>query len=387
MKLFLLTFFGIYGALQAYVFWKIQAAFRFKGWRLIGLIAFMALMTLAPALAHRLDRGEWFRTAQAAALLAYYSMAVTMWAVCFGLTLDLWNPLVRIVARTEPLRRRFALSARGKLLVLAAVIVALTTWGVIEAGAIRTETIIIRSPRLKPGSKPIRIVQITDLHLGLLVRGRRLRHIVKLVRQAHPDILVCTGDLLESVGPHMAELVKPLADLKPPLGKFAVTGNHESYARLDKSLDFFKACGFRTLRCESVSVAGGLRLVGVDDPAARRWGHQPQVNEDHVLPQTRPDGFTVLLKHRPEVLTSALGRFDLQLSGHTHGGQVFPFTLLSSLAHKRRNGFHRLPGDSAIYVSRGAGTWGPPLRVFAPPEITLIIIKPAGLPATPVSSG
>ena len=386
MIVFLLIFFGIYGTLQAYMYWKLHAAYRPKGWRRIALIAFLLLMTFAPMLARMLDRGDGFRTAQLAALVSFYWMAVSMWVFCFGLVLDLWNLAVRLLASTEPLRQRLSLRAREIPIVLGVLVVELTIWGVIEAWAIRTNTITIRTPRLAPGSAPIRIVQICDLHLGLIVRERRLEHILRLVREARPDLLVCIGDLVDSTGSHMEDLVAPLADLAPPLGKFAVLGNHDFYADLETSLAFHEACGFRLLREESVMVDGRLRLVGVDDPAGAHRGQTPRMNEDAVLPRPEREEFTVLLKHRPGVLRTSRGRFDLQLSGHTHGGQVFPFTLISSMVHERRNGFFRLPGGAAVYVSRGAGTWGPPLRVFARPEITVFIIEPAGLaPARPSS--
>ena len=129
------------------------------------------------------------------------------------------------------------------------------------------------------------------------------------------------------------------------------------------------------LRGGSVVVAGRLRLAGVDDPAGARTGDRHNTDEAAALSAEGPRLATILLKHRPDVSKAVLGRFDLQLSGHTHGGQIFPFWQFVRLFYPLRPGLHRLENGAALYVSRGAGTWGPPMRVLSPPEVTLITLK------------
>jgi predicted MPP superfamily phosphohydrolase len=148
-----------------------------------------------------------------------------------------------------------------------------------------------------------------------------------------------------------------------------VTGNHEYYAGLEQSLDYLQLSGFTVLRNSIAAPADFLRVVGVDDPAG---GGNP--DEIPLLQQAGQDKFILLLKHRPSVAPMGEGLFDLQLSGHTHGGQIFPFALLTRQAYPLYDGLYQLSGGSVLYASRGTGTWGPPMRLLAPPEITLIEI-------------
>jgi len=399
MRLFFLIFFSLYGSLQLYLYWRVKRAFRLRGWPRALLAGFAVLATFGPMLARQVDRLSWFRGAQVAGLAAYYWMVVSLWVFFFGVLADAWNLSVRVawLAAGAARRRspslwaasnwlpRLVLSDRRAVGLLAALVAVLTAWGAVEASSVRLKTVVLRSPRLAAGSGAIRLVQVSDLHLGLLVRKRRLGHVLELVRQARPDLVVCTGDMVDHTGTHMEELAAMLARVNPRLGKFAVTGNHEMYAGLEQSLEFLRAGGFRVLRGERVDVGDALTLAGVDDPAVAGslWGVEP--DEDRALPREK-GRFTVLLKHRPEVRAASLGRFDLQISGHTHGGQIFPFTELLRLVYVRRNGLHALPGGGWVYISRGTGTWGVPLRVGAPPEVTLFVIEPGEPAQAPASS-
>jgi predicted MPP superfamily phosphohydrolase len=158
---------------------------------------------------------------------------------------------------------------------------------------------------------------------------------------------------------------------------FAVTGNHEFYAGLPQALSFTEQAGFRLLRNEAISLDNALTLAGVDDPAALHGVERKGVPEHDLLQGVSRGRFTVLLKHRPVMDTTSLGLFDLQLSGHVHKGQIFPFNLLTHLFYPVKMGFSTYANGSSLYVSRGTGTWGPPIRFLAPPEITVItLVRP-----------
>jgi hypothetical protein len=174
------------------------------------------------------------------------------------------------------------------------------------------------------------------------------------------------------------KLAAMLAELNPPLGKFAITGNHEFYAGIGQSERFLKAAGFTLLRNERLNVAEQLYIVGVDDPAVRRRNQTKGDDEESLLAGLSRERFTLLLKHRPTVETESLGKFDLQLSGHTHGGQIFPFHLITRLFYPREDGLHRLEKGSVLYISRGTGTWGPPMRFLSPPEVTVFELARGG---------
>ncbi len=139
----------------------------------------------------------------------------------------------------------------------------------------------------------------------------------------------------------------------------------------------YPRAGFTLLSNSGVTIANTINLLGVDDPAVENGVTESSVNEAALLAQFRNGLFTVLIKHQPVVAPEARGLFDLQLSGHTHGGQLFPFRFLTHLVYRAPFGLSEVSPNHWLYVGRGAGTWGPPMRVLAPPEITLIRLQPA----------
>src|SRR5262249_20380248 len=220
-----------------------------------------------------------------------------------------------------------------------------------------------------------RIAQITDLHVGPTIGRAYLEDIVQRVNALEPDLVAVTGDLVdgsvEQLGPH----VEPIAQLRAPDGVFFVTGNHEYFVRgLEKWLDFLRARGVRVLRNERVSIRGshGFDLVGIDDLTAKSYGRGHGADLERALAGRQHDKPVVLLAHQPRQVKDAVAHgVDLQLSGHTHGGQIFPFSLLVRLFEPFLAGGFKL-GQTQLYVSRGTGYWGPPMRLGAPSEITLI---------------
>jgi predicted MPP superfamily phosphohydrolase len=224
-------------------------------------------------------------------------------------------------------------------------------------------------------------VQISDLHVGLLFRESRLESVLQAVRAADPDILVSTGDLVdgrlsrEDVISQLDRMAAMIAAVPAKGGKYAVTGNHEYYAGLDQALEFTRKAGFTVLRDQSAALPAGITISGVDDPAGRR-GEVPSAAtpEKEILRSLSPQQFQLLLKHRPLVADTGHSHFDLQLSGHVHKGQIFPFNLLVGLKFPIPCGTTTTGNGAAIHVSRGSGTWGPPMRLFAPPEVTVIDI-------------
>jgi predicted MPP superfamily phosphohydrolase len=303
-----------------------------------------------------------------------------LWFVCFGLPVEIWNIGVAVSALKKTSRLRFRVSPARLVRFIAVMIVIFVIRGLYEAHSITLQTVEISTSKLPPGTRPLSIVQISDLHLGLLVGQKHIcDRMLTLTRQAKPDMIVCTGDLLDSTSERLSEIINSMAALNPPLGKFAVLGNHEFYIGAADSIDVLTRMGFRILRAENVLIPYGgtnICIAGVDNPAGRQMKEPCMLDENKALPDgARP--FTILLKHKPVVKTASLGRFDLQLSGHIHGGQIFPFQIAVWLAYNHFTGLHKLSNGSHLYVSPGVGTWGPPIRIFAPPSITRLIIKPS----------
>jgi predicted MPP superfamily phosphohydrolase len=394
MVWFILLFLLMYGALHAYVLWHVWSAFPHLGAAGVPLAGFMALMTFSPILVYLLDRWRRSRLTRALATVGYSWMAVIFWLALLLAAADAWNLAVRGAALVAPAARAAILPAGPTLAAMAVVIAAAFSWGLVEARRIRVRRLTIPVARVPGGRERLRIVQISDLHLGIHTGRRRLARIVEGIRRLQPDLLVSTGDLVDSSFHNVDSMSEMLAGVDAPLGKFGVLGNHDFYAGVGGSLAFHEAAGFRMLRGQAVEVTPGLRIVGVDDPAGERAGTARLADERPLLAGERDGAFVLLLKHRPTVAdeapapaadpagppgpdetTDGRPRFDLQLSGHTHGGQVFPWHYITRMTYPLDAGLHRLDGGALLYVSRGTGTWGPPIRVLAPPEITVLTLE------------
>jgi len=222
------------------------------------------------------------------------------------------------------------------------------------------------------------IVQISDVHLGLIVRRNRLKRILEKVKEANPDILVSTGDLVDGQIDNLNGLADMFNEIEPPLGKYAVTGNHEFYAGLSQALRFTKESGFTILRGEGITVGDIVNIAGVDDPAGAYFKEEKHRSEAELLSALPEDKFTLFLKHRPIIEKTSLGHFDLQLSGHTHKGQIFPFNIVTWLYYPVHAGCFNPIDGCYLYVSRGSGTWGPPIRFLSAPEVSLFELRRSG---------
>jgi uncharacterized protein len=226
--------------------------------------------------------------------------------------------------------------------------------------------------RLSASASGLRIVQLTDVHVGPTIGRDFIESIVAKVNALSPDVIAITGDLVDGSVAELREHVAPLAGLRARYGVFFVTGNHEYYSGVDAWIAHLTSLGIRVLRNERVRIGGehGIDLAGIDDHSAGVPGHGSDLRR--ALDGREPDRACVLLAHQPRGidLADALG-VDLQLSGHTHGGQLYPWKFLVRLQQPFVEGLHRLE-RAQIYVSRGTGYWGPPMRLGAPAEITEI---------------
>ena len=372
MTLFVLTFFAIYGGMHIYAFFRARSAFGFGAGTGVALAAFMIVMTFSLFLVRTLEYHAYELPARALAYIAYFWMAALFLFCCGSLVLDFVSLLTRTAGWiTRADISSYLLSAKTSLLISLGLALASSLYGYFEALDIRTERLRIETTKLPAGVDKITIAQISDVHLGLIIRGKRLGPMLKAVKDAKPDIFVVTGDLVDAQINHLPGLAGMLREVTARYGKFAIMGNHEYYAGPEKSRAFIKEAGLTLLRDEAAA-AGPIMIVGADDRTVTQLKLGNPTPEKELLSRIPRDRFILFLKHQPRIDRASLGLFDLQLSGHAHGGQIFPFMYLTRIPYPMNAGRYDLGKGSVLYVNRGTGTWGPPIRFLAPPEVTVI---------------
>ncbi len=239
----------------------------------------------------------------------------------------------------------------------------------------RVKPVQVRIQHLPAGLAGFRIVQISDIHVGPTIKAGYLQKIVDRVNALEPDVIAITGDLVDGSVPELARHVAPLAKLRARHGVYFVTGNHEYYAGVHGWIAEVQRLGIRVLHNEHVVIAhAGARLVlaGVTDFTGHHFDPSHKSDPQASLAGAPADLVKVLLAHQPRTAPAAAqAGFDLQLSGHTHGGQFFPWRYFVPLQQPYTSGLHQLD-RLQVYVSRGTGYWGPPKRIGAPSEISEI---------------
>jgi hypothetical protein len=285
--------------------------------------------------------------------------------------------LARRPAEVDPARRAFlARTAAGAVVVGAG---GVGVAGVRSAtGEITTPEVPVRLPRLPAALSGTRVVQLSDVHLGPILDGRFLESVVEKANLQRPDLVVITGDLVDAPVEVLARELEPLARLRARHGVAFVTGNHEYYCGADAWIEWLRRRGVKVLVNERVAVGdagASFDLAGLTDAHGGRYtpAHAPDVAR--ALAGRDADRELVVLAHQPVQIHDLEGRgAGLVLSGHTHGGQLWPFGALVALAQPYLRGLHTHPDGTQIYVSRGTGFWGPPMRVANPAEITTLVL-------------
>lgn len=367
MIIFLLVFFCLYGGINFYAFSRAINIFHFSGIAQVIIIFVMILLILAPVIVRVMEAVHLETWARIIAYIGYIWMAFVFLFFFLSVTFDIVRYLYKFVGHGSGAAHLNTI-AFGLATFLAFIFV---VYGFFDARRIRVKTLEVHAEQALPNNGKIRIVQISDVHVGIIIRGKRLADILDKVKEANPDILVSTGDLLDGEIDNMLPEAQQLAAINPKYGKYAIMGNHEYYAGIKRALTFTRSAGFVILRDEAVQVAG-INIFGADDITGRRSGMTKDNPRFQKTLTERSDKFVLLLKHQPYV--DEREKFNLQISGHTHGGQIFPFELVTRFFFSHNYGYYELGKNRLLYVSRGAGTWGPPVRLFAPPEITVIDI-------------
>ncbi|MGY1872349.1 MULTISPECIES: metallophosphoesterase [Nocardia] len=255
----------------------------------------------------------------------------------------------------------------GAAVAAAATTVGLGAHGVLNGPTVKHVTVPLA--KLPRGADGFRIAVVSDVHLGPILGRGFAERVVRTVNDTQPDLIAVVGDLVDGSVEHLRSAVEPLASLRARHGAFFVTGNHEYFSGAEQWVEHVQELGMRLLANTRTELPG-FDLAGVNDVQGERTGQGPDFGK--ALGDRDRSRTAVLLAHQPVLIDDAVAHgVDLQLSGHTHGGQIWPGNYLAGLANPTVAGLERY-GDTQLYVSRGAGAWGPPVRVGAPSDITVV---------------
>jgi predicted MPP superfamily phosphohydrolase len=344
---------------------------------LCGTIFFVVLFAAMPVLivlGHGRRHLDW--AAAAGDVLLGAAWVLFVWSV-LGHVLRL---LLLITGVADPLRSRVVAAA------VLAIVVTLLAWGYAEAMRVpRVKRVDVTIARLGAGLDGLRVALITDTHYGPIDRARWSAAVTARVNALRADVVCHVGDIADGMVEVREAQANPLASVQATAARVYVTGNHEYFSEAQGWLAYMDSIGWATLHNRHVIIdRDGDRLIvaGVDDATAKASGLPGHgANLDAALSGADRSLPILLLAHQPKQVTHAVrAGVDLQVSGHTHGGQIWPFNLLVRLEQPVVHGLSRHGDRTQLYTSRGTGFWGPPFRVFAPSEITLLTLRSGMMP-------
>ena len=367
---------SIYGLINFYVLRRgAQALGGYSTAKLVFMAAFIA-MTLAYPLGRVLMSLGRNSLSSPFIMAGSFHMVVMLYGFIGAVLID----LVRLLnAFFHFLPRSFSSRPSSAGLVLFLAVAGITVLS-IAAGAYnavrpRTVELDLAISKKAGGMERLTIVVASDLHFGTLVGRSRLEKVVDRINALDPDVIFLPGDIVDETvtAKDEVEFSAIMRMLRAPLGVFAVPGNHEFYSGLERNLACLRACGIMVLEDEAIGVAGAFVLVGRRDPSSLA-PMEPRLPIRDILAKHGFDDRlpVILLDHQPAHLEEASrAGVDLQLSGHTHAGQLFPLDLINRMVWELNWGYLR-KGDTQYYVTSGVGTWGPPVRTGSRPEIVRI---------------
>lgn len=371
-----LIFFSIvlilYTAINYYILKRgLQALAESGIYRTVFLYFFLFLMASYP-IGRILE--QFFRNSvtEYLVIIGAFYLAMMVYALLFLIVIDvlrLGNHLFHFfpsVIEKNPLK-----SAEISTYVISAIIIITIFIGHLNTLFPRIHTLDVNIEKSANGIERLTAAVVSDVHLGTVIQANHLERIVKKINQINPDIIFMPGDIVdEDVAPvveqNMAEIIRKL---NPHYGIYAVTGNHEYFSGVEKAVAYLEKAGVRVLQDDFVKVAGAFYVIGRKDRMAGRRKELKDIMQgiDHSLP-------LIMMDHQPYELDKAKENgVDLQLSGHTHHGQLFPFNYITRAVYELSWGYLK-KGTTHYYVSCGVGTWGPPVRTCSRPEVVQINI-------------
>ncbi len=359
--------FSIYGLANYYIFIRGLHALRLTGGVRISYIVVFTFLAVSFIAAMFLERADIIALGKPLSWIGSFWLAAFVYFLLILAAIDLTrlaNHFIHFFPSFMTSYRAHAanITAISVISLVAAVVI----YGFINAHIIRVRTFDINVPKQAGGRKNVNIVMASDIHLSSIINNGRIRAIVDRINSLSPDIVLLPGDILDGdLNPVVRQnLGEGLRQIKAPLGVYAVTGNHEYIGGVEKACKYIGDHGVKLLRDSTAFIDGSFYVVGREDRSARK--RTPLSELMSGVDKKYP---VILMDHQPFHLEEGEANgVDLQLSGHTHYGQMWPFNYITKMVYELAYGY-LVKGTTHIYVSSGVGTWGPPVRIVANPEI------------------
>ncbi len=373
MRWFIPVFLILFALMHIYAYLRVFSPALGRGKK--GVVALLLLLGfLSPFIWRYADANMNPNIAYITALSGLIWMGFLLYLIVFSLIFELYKGAVYVSRRLFGINPLPVPSGKALVIVILSFSTTLSAYSHYETLNLRVERFSISTDKLPENIKKLKILHISDLHLGPVMGIDKIRLVLDVYEREKPDLVVSTGDLVDGNMRDKPHLAQALSNMNPPMGKYAVLGNHEYYRGLEQSMEFTQKAGFRLLRNEVVELKEiNITLVGIDDDDCKLFRKcVGTLSDKELLKRANGKSFVLYLKHKPRLEQDADKFFDLMLSGHTHGGVYYPvgkFVLTRLFISDR--GFHKL-GNSYLYISKGVGTGGPPMRLFSPPDVAVI---------------
>lgn len=364
--MFLFIFLTIYYLINFYFSRKMRVAFNLKKGSEYIISIFL---TLSIILYKFMDKNLIDNFIMSFSILLWMGFVILFFVLY--ILIDFYNvslKVIHILTGHNPVPK---VGIKKGFIIVSVLTISITAYGYYETLNLNVYRFTLYSNKV---DRDIKILHISDLHLNQVMREDKIRAILEVYQKEKPDIVISTGDLVDGNMSDKINYIRLLWSIDPPFGKYAIIGNHEYYAGINQAIEFTKKSGFLILRDEYVYLPFNLAILGVDDDEAKRFGVLRKMDDDELLDRVDKGRFIIFLRHQPRINGGIAGKFDLALSGHTHGGVLFPVKYILRKIFITDFGLIKL-GSSYIYVSRGVGTGGPPIRIGSPPDVAIFEIK------------
>ena len=376
MVVFFLVVFSVYGLVNFYIaFHGWRALPADSSWRTAYLVVFL-FFSLSFIAGRFLERAWISPLSEALVWIGSYWLAAMLYFFLAAVLVDILRLITAIAGPSDMIdtvrsQRQWILAG------VVSCVSMLLLVGHINAASPRVRPLEIKIGKQFGGDSSLRIVAASDIHLGTVIGRKRFDRIVETINGLKPDLVLFPGDIVdEDLAPVIREnLGESLRSVKARYGLYAITGNHEYIGGADAACRYLEEHGITVLRDSTATLPNGLQLVGRQDRSSRQFAGQQRKSLEELMAAVDRTKPVLLLDHQPFHLDEAVeAGVDLQLSGHTHHGQLWPFNYITGAIYEISWGYERR-GSTHFYVSSGVGTWGPPVRLGNRPEILLITLR------------